>query len=363
MFGKKTERKYRKRYSAKASLILFILLFLLGMGAWFIYEIMAIKPADEWFESKASNGGKVSLPEDDAPHQAKMEWWYYNGHLTTESGKRFSFHYTTFIVTDLISHLVKHVSLSDHQTNQRFTDQRRTTVGIDFASATSDGFDFKMDNWTMTGKNGHDQLVVATNQFSFNLTLTSTLPPVLHGEEGIILLEQAGSSYYYSRTRMAISGTVKIGKKIEAVKGIAWFDHQWGDFTTNQLSWDWFSLQLDSGEDVMLYQLRDKSDNPILYTGSVTQNGITEVLSSKDFTLIPGKKWTSKKTGIGYPISWTIQIPKWNMDIKTHGLMESSEFDAMLSTYNIYWEGAVKIEGTHTGTGFMELYGYGDKKK
>ena len=94
----------------------------------------------------------------------------------------------------------------------------------------------------------------------------------------------------------------------------------------------------------MLYQLRDKSDNPILYTGSVTQNGITEVLSSKDFTLIPGKKWTSKKTGIAYPISWTIQIPKRNMDIKTQGLMENSEFDAMLSTYNIYWEGAVKLK-------------------
>lgn len=361
MVSKRTERKYRKRHQAKTYLPLIFLIFISGIGAWFFYEIMYIKPADDWFETKATTSSKVLLPKDDAPHQAKMEWWYYNGHLTTESGKQYSFHYTAFIVTDLISHLVKHVSLSDHQTGQRFTDQRRTTVGVDFVSSASDRFDFKMDNWAMSGGNGHDQLNVTTDHFSFNLSLTSTLPPVLHGNEGIILLDQAGSSYYYSRTRMAISGTVKIGKRAEAVKGMAWFDHQWGDFTTNQLSWDWFSLQLDNGEDVMIYQLRDKTNQPVLYTGSITRNGITEILSDKDFTLVPGEKWVSKKTGHTYPISWTIHIPKKNIKIKTRGMIASSEFDARLTTYNAYWEGAVKIEGSHTGKGFMELYSYADK--
>lgn len=28
----------------------------------------------------------------------------------------------------------------------------------------------------------------------------------------------------------------------------------------------------------------------------------------------------------------------------------------MLTTYNIYWEGAVKVQGSHAGLGFMELY-------
>jgi len=35
-----------------------------------------------------------------------------------------------------------------------------------------------------------------------------------------------------------------------------------------------------------------------------------------------------------------------------------SEFDARTTTLNAYWEGAVKLSGSHTGVGFMELSGY-----
>ena len=57
-----------------------------------------------------------------------------------------------------------------------------------------------------------------------------------------------------------------------------------------------------------------------------------------------------------------IKIPKKSIHIKTRSKIENSEFDAQLTTYNHYWEGAVTIEGTHTGKGFMELYGYKNKK-
>lgn len=341
----------------KVSLILALI-----SGLWLSYEVVYLQPADNWYEIKAKTSSSVILPKDDAPHLAKMEWWYYNGHLWTESGKHFSFHYTTFMVTELVSHLVKHVSFSDHQTKKHYTDQKRTSGG-GFSSNIENGFEFSLDNWKMLGNDGNDQLAVATPQFSFNLKLVSTLPPVYHGTEGIIILEQAGSSYYYSRTRMDISGTIKIGNTTETVKGLAWFDHQWGDFTTNLLSWDWFSLQLENGIDLMIYQLRDKTNKPLLYTGSFTQNNITEALQSSDFTIAPlGDQWTSKRTGYTYPIAWEIKIPKKNIHIKTRSKVENSEFDAQLTTYNHYWEGAVLIQGTHTGQGFMELYGYTNKK-
>ena len=35
-----------------------------------------------------------------------------------------------------------------------------------------------------------------------------------------------------------------------------------------------------------------------------------------------------------------------------------SQFDARTTTLNVYWEGAVKLSGSHTGVGFMELNGY-----
>ncbi len=175
-------------------------------------------------------------------------------------------------------------------------------------------------------------------------------------------MKDAGDSYYYSRSRMTASGVIKIGGTTEKVTGISWFDHQWGDFSVGVLKWEWFSLQLDDGMDVMIYQLRDKKTNePILYTGSISQNGNTETLSAADFKVVPGQKWTSSKSNIAYPTEWVIDIPLRNINLTVKSINEDSEFDAMLTTYNIYWEGAVKVQGSHTGLGFIELY-YMDKK-
>ncbi len=112
----------------------------------------------------------------------------------------------------------------------------------------------------------------------------------------------------------------------------------------------------------MIYQLRDKANRPLLYTGSITENGKTEILTSSDFSLKKGKKWVSNKTGISYPVEWQITIPGRNIAVTTRSILNDSEFDAKLTTYNSYWEGAVQVTGTHTGQGFMELSGYGNKK-
>ena len=47
---------------------------------------------------------------------------------------------------------------------------------------------------------------------------------------GFDVFGAGGSSYYYSRTSMAASGTLTIDGTAVAVTGSAWFDHQWGDF-------------------------------------------------------------------------------------------------------------------------------------
>jgi predicted secreted hydrolase len=312
------------------------------------------------FKSNTETHSLIALPEDDAPHPFKMEWWYYNGHLLTPSGKKYSFHDSLFLINSGMSQMVNHVSLTDHQSGQHYIDQRSTAGNL--SVGTVNRFDFTTDHWSLAGGNGVDKLIATTPDFSFNIDLTSTQTPVFHGKDGVISLGAAGSSYYYSRTRMAIVGTLNINGQSESVTGLAWFDHQWGDFSTTQLSWDWFSLQLDNQSDVMIYQLRDKANQPILYTGSYTKDGNTEILSSKDFTLTKGQQWHSSKTDINYPIAWKIVIPSKNMDLSTHSINNDSEFDASLTSYNVYWEGAIKVTGSHTGVGFMELNGYSNTK-
>ena len=353
---KKRYRKNKKRrYVRKSIFIAITLAIIFYAGTWLFNEINHAKPAEVWFETKASDT-EISLPKDDAPHHAKMEWWYYNGHLTTKSGKQFSFHYTTFLLKGLNNHMVSHVSLSDFQTGQHYIDQRRTAGNP--SNKTENQFEFVHGGWLMSGGNGKDKLEVANKEFSFSLKLASSAPPVFHGQDGIISLGTAGSSYYYSRTRMNATGTVKVNNKIESVEGLIWFDHQWGDFATLQLSWDWFSLQLENNTDLMIYQLHDKLNKPVLYSASITKNGQTEILNKNEFSASQEKKWTSKKTGITYPVEWNIKIPKYAIDIQTRSVLENSEFDAKLTTYNTYWEGAIIVQGSHTGRGFMELKGY-----
>ncbi len=354
---KKTRRRYKKRRIPKRYFIvagLFVLL--CGLGGWLFYEVSYLKPAEVWYEAKAPAASALTFPKDDARHQAKMEWWSYNGHLSTGSGKKFSFHYAIYLITGLKSQIVGHVSLTDLQTGHHYTDQLK----FDAKSLMTEenGFDFVLGNWIMKRQDGGDVLKVNSKDFSFKLNLTSTLAPVLQGNNGSIQMSLADRSYYYSRTRMPISGWVRSGKKLETVEGIGWFDHQWGDFLTGKLAWEKFSLQLDDGTDIMIYNLRDKANKANHAMASITQNGITELLANSDFTLTPGTTWISARSRIAYPIEWTIKIPKKNIAINTSSIINNSEFDAATTTYDTYWKGAVNVKGTNTGQGFMELRGY-----
>ena len=38
----------------------------------------------------------VSLPGDEGAHLTAIEWWYFNGFLTDDTGAEYSFHYVTF---------------------------------------------------------------------------------------------------------------------------------------------------------------------------------------------------------------------------------------------------------------------------
>jgi hypothetical protein len=68
----------------------------------------------------------VKLPADDAVHDKLTEWWYYSGHLQTNSGEKYSFHLASFLRRGTLTHTVFHGSLLDHQTEKRYTEQART---------------------------------------------------------------------------------------------------------------------------------------------------------------------------------------------------------------------------------------------
>lgn len=325
-----------------------------GMGFGRIGSKVGEGAPDQTGSSSEPRAPLVKLPGDDAPHQDYMEWWYFNSHLRALDGREFSFHYVFFLVNSAVSYTVGQISLTDHQSGRHYTAQKESAGNP--SAGTAQGFNFVLGDWAMTGVDGRDTLRVKTSDFAFDLQTTNSGPVLFHGEgTGLIDMSVAGSSYYYSRPRMNLEGRLTIAGKTLQVTGQSWFDHQWGNFQTSLLGWDWFALQLDDGADIMLYRLRDRTGQPVLYAGTYARGGLTEALRSDDFTADSSGAWRSKVTGVSYPLVWRVRIPRHGIDVQVKPVAQDCEMDARTTTYNTYWEGAIKVSGSHRGRGFLEI--------
>ena len=142
-------------------------------------------------------------------------------------------------------------------------------------------------------------------------------------------------------------------------------DHQWGDFATYQEGgWDWFSVQLDDGTDVMLYLIRDADGRDASRRWlDRWPDGELTVLGEGDFAITVDGEWTSPETGTTYPSGWTIAIPDHELSMTVTPSLPDQELDTRATTGVIYWEGEVVVAATHRGRpvagfGYIELTGY-----
>ncbi|MBK6770265.1 MAG: hypothetical protein IPG72_14910 [Ardenticatenales bacterium] len=94
-----------------------------------------------------------------------------------------------------------------------------------------------------------------------DVTVRAVKPPALHGQEGWSRKgpEPGNASYYYSFTRLAATGVVTTAAGVWPVDGGVWMDHEWSTsaLADGRQGWDWLSLQLDDGRDIMAFQIRD----------------------------------------------------------------------------------------------------------
>jgi predicted secreted hydrolase len=223
----------------------------------------------------------------------------------------------------------------------------------DFSPVAS-GFDFSWGNSSARGGNGSDHLHGEVDGDAFDLQLTSSKSPVLQHDQGYTAYPWGGYTYYYSRERLAATGTVTLGGAALPVTGTAWFDHQWGDMTSIvRLGWDWFALQLDDQSEIMLFVVRDPS-RPALIGGSLSRSdGTSSPIPADDVAVTTIGQWTSPHSGCTYPSGWNLQIGGRSFTV-TPALP-----DQELSTATpAYWEGACEVTGAVTGRAYVELTGY-----
>jgi predicted secreted hydrolase len=77
-------------------------------------------------------------------------------------------------------------------------------------------------------------------------------------------------------------------------------------------------------------------------------------LSLGDIKITNLSTWTSPNSGAVYPAGWNFAIPGEGIDLHITPLINDQELRVSFT----YWEGAVRIEGTQTGYGYVELTGY-----
>ena len=147
-------------------------------------------------------------------------------------------------------------------------------------------------------------------------------------------------------------------------------DHEFGtnQLTEQQVGWDWFSVQLDNGVELMLYRmrLRDGGIDPHSSGSIIEPDSRKTRLDANKFQAIPQRAWQSSKTGTSYPIEWLLKIPTQNAELRVIAEMDDQELVTTRSTGIAYWEGAVRIEGTWRGRpvrgkGYLELTGYAER--
>jgi predicted secreted hydrolase len=328
----------------------------------------------------ARPGYRYRFPRDHFAHpEFRTEWWYWTGNLHDAAGRRFGFELTFFrrAVTaepatpvrpwDIADIYLAHLTLSDIEGRRFHHYERLNRAGPGLAGADELEGRIWNGNWTA----GLDRLTAVTEAFRLNLRLSTKKPPVIHGVNGVSpkAAGEGRASHYISFTRLDVSGNLTLEGRDFAVSGAAWMDHE---FFTHQLEpdqsgWDWLSIQLDDGTELMLFRLRrrDGSVDPYSAGTYVDSRGVARHLSVDAFRIEPvaGSEWRSPATSARYPLRWRIAAPSLGLRLEASTPLEGQELASKDSVSPTYWEGAMDYAGTRggkpvRGVGYLEMTGY-----
>ncbi|GAA0519096.1 lipocalin family protein [Deinococcus depolymerans] len=280
-------------------------------------------------------------------HANPMEWWYVSAYLP---GEGLALHWAQFRVQDArvpVPLMISHVAVTDLRTGQlTFLEQPAGSGEV-----SSPPLRLRQGTWTLTQAGTGPGAPLSLRAGPLDLTLTPVKGPVLH-PPGYSGSADTGVLFYQGITRLALSGSVN-GR---AVQGQAWLDHQWGNQIPGQTAlWDWFSVQLEDGRDLMVYRVRRLDGTVAQLIGSVVEPD-GHVRAVRGLRAEPGEVWTSP-TGRRYTLGW--RLVSDGFDLSVRAVRREQELLSR-STRIAYWEGPVEVSGTWgaepaTGTGMMEL--------
>lgn len=318
------------------------------------------------------------FPRDHAAHpEYRIEWWYVTANLTTAEGQPLGIQWTLFrqaLAPEAGANAwqdnqlwMAHVGLTTaeaHWHGERFG--RTGQAGVELEPS----YRVWLDDWALAATlptatvlaQQQDllsdiEIQAQTNDFAYNLSLSTTKPLVQQGEQGFSVKSDRGqASWYFSQPFYEVSGTASWpGTEPQPVTGTAWLDREWSSqpLASEQLGWDWFSMQFDDGARLMTFRLREADRDDGFKAGTwITPQGEVYPLNTDDIQMIPLGWAAAGPTEV--PVRWRIEVPRLGVAITTEALNPS----AWMPTTIAYWEGPIRVRGSHMGVGYLEMTGY-----
>ena len=332
------------------------------------------------FES-ASSAYRLRFPRDHLSHNRfSIEWWYLTANLKArDTGEHYGIQFTIFRRGLSAKHSAQnawqmpqlymgHMALTDTTAKQHRSVQRFSRQGPGLAGTAAKPLSIWLEDWEIKAAQ-NDQLFPATlsardaeQQFGYRLQLTPSKRLLLQGDQGYST-KHAGSgiaSHYYSYTRLEAKGELWVDQRMVSVEGTAWYDHEWtsGTLDDSQVGWDWFALQLEDGRDLTVIRLRDRARTKDDYwqLSMADADGTPVKLDASGLKLQVTDHWQSDD-GVRYPSGWRLQLDSPELNLEIRPRLADQEMRHMVR----YWEGAVKVSGSHSGQGYVELTGYDQK--
>lgn len=330
----------------------------------------------------AAPGYEFSFPRDHGAHpDFKIEWWYITGHLFAKDGRRFGYQATWFRIGNKPgasdqpefgsdNFYMAHMALIDVAGDRFRHEERLNRDGWDAWAKVGD-LDLRNGNWTLKREGVGEEMHLKASirgDAALDLRLQPAKPRVLFGDKGISKkgADPSAASLYITFPRLLTEGTLRLGDEVLEVSGSSWMDHEISSsqLAANQIGWDWVSIQLDNGEELMVYQLRTDAGKPDPWS-RLTWIGPKNQLTAagpETFALKPIRTWTSPHTGGSYPIEVDLHCVDASGKarvLQVRPLRDDQELIGRLGGVS-YWEGACDVleNGTAIGRAYMELTGY-----
>ena len=386
-------------------IIVLVLVGIAGAGFWLWGEdnseirasvsvAEAMGGGDEEGYLRATGPREFIFPDDHGPHPGyRTEWWYYTGNLFTEEGRQFGYQFTIFRSqlnppdsgetgsaqgtdwnTDQL--YLGHFAISDVENENHVFEERYSRGAAGLAGAQVEPYEIWLEDWKISRinpENSSDENFAVNIEASMedgssiDLEVTPSKPLILQGEQGYDKKgpEEGNASYYLAFTRMDAVGEVSVEGDSYEVQGQSWMDHEWSTSALgeDQEGWDWFSIQLSNGYDLMYYQLRNTDGSISMFTtGSVIDpDGNKITITPEEVRLEVLDRWESPHSGAEYPSQWVMEIPGQQLRLELTTLFDDQEMDVSVR----YYEGTLGISGDMngqqiTGNGFIEMTGYGE---